>query len=282
MKLIDAHTHLNWEELYPQRQEYLSKFVEAWGIGLINSWADWQYNLKGIEITKAVETLKHGNMEMWENVIVKSTIGYHPEACANGEITEDNIQQKIADLRKLYEENKEHIVAIGECGIDTYYPWSEDFLLLQKKLFIMQCNLAKELNLPLMVHVRKDFDSWLEILSKYRDMTIHFHCFSFGLEEIERLQVAGRKLWWKLFIGFCGNVTYKNAQNLRDSLTKVPLDQLVLETDAPRLSPQVVRGTTNHPANVWYIYEFVADYLQIEKNSLTEQLESNFKSLYKL
>ena len=87
---------------------------------------------------------------------------------------------------------------------------------------------------------------------------------------------------WKLFIGFCGNVTYKNAQSLRDTLEIVPLDQLLLETDAPWLSPQVIRGTINTPANVQYIYDFVANYLKIEKNSLAEQLESNFKSLYRI
>lgn len=86
----------------------------------------------------------------------------------------------------------------------------------------------------------------------------------------------------KLYIGFCGNVTYKNAQLLRDTLDNVSLDQLLLETDAPWLSPQVVRGTTNTPANIQYLYQFVADYLQIEKNSLAEQLESNFKSLYRI
>lgn len=83
-----------------------------------------------------------------------------------------------------------------------------------------------------------------------------------------------------MFIGFCGNVTYKNAQNLRNSLLKVPLNHLLLETDAPWLSPQTVRGTTNHPANVKYIYEFVAEYLKIEKTSLFDQIESNFKNLY--
>jgi TatD DNase family protein len=87
---------------------------------------------------------------------------------------------------------------------------------------------------------------------------------------------------WKLFIGFCGNVSYKNAQNLRDSLAKIPLDQLLLETDAPRLSPQAIRGSTNHPANVKYIYEFVSDFLHIEKTSLSDQIESNFKTLYNI
>lgn len=77
-------------------------------------------------------------------------------------------------------------------------------------------------------------------------------------------------------------MTYKNAQNLRDSLAKVPLDQLLLETDAPWLSPQAVRGTTNQPANIKYIYEFVSEYLGISQEALEEQLEKNFKALYKL
>jgi len=107
---------------------------------------------------------------------VKATIGYHPDSCSNGEITEQNLQEKIQGLRKLYEENKEYVVAIGECGIDTYYPGTEDSLPLQKKLFALQCDLAKELNLPIMLHIRKDFESALEILKQYQNMTIYVHC----------------------------------------------------------------------------------------------------------
>jgi TatD DNase family protein len=94
-------------------------------------------------------------------------------------ITEENVQKKISDLKTLYEANKQYIVAIGECGIDTYFPGTEDHLPIQKKLFAMQCDLAQALNLPLVVHVRKDFGSALEILKKYRDLTIHFHCRGF-------------------------------------------------------------------------------------------------------
>jgi TatD DNase family protein len=129
-----------------------------------------------------------------KHLVVKSTIGYHPDSCNDGEITEENIQQKISDLKKLYESNKEYVVAIGECGIDTYYPGTETSLPLQKKLFTLQCDLAKELDLPLMVHIRKDFDSAFEILQNYRDMTVYIHCWGFGSEEVKRLQVAGSKL----------------------------------------------------------------------------------------
>jgi TatD DNase family protein len=92
-------------------------------------------------------------------------------------------------LRSLYAENKKYIVAIGECGIDTYYPGSENSLPIQKKLFALQCDLAKEFMLPLMVHIRKDFESAFEILKHYHDMTIYIHCRGFGPEEIEKLLI---------------------------------------------------------------------------------------------
>jgi len=97
----------------------------------------------------------------------------------DGEISSDNLQQKILDLKKMYEEYKNVVVAIGECGIDTYYPGSEAFLPLQQQLFVAQCDLAKELGLPLMLHIRKDFDTAFNILQNYRDMTIYIHCRGF-------------------------------------------------------------------------------------------------------
>ncbi len=275
MVFVDAHTHINTDTLYSHRQDILIQFIQVGGGGLVNAWASDVYNTRWCEIAHQAHLL-------WYDIPVLASIGYHPDACVDGEIIADNLQQKILDLKKMYVDHKDVIVAIGECGIDTYYPGSEEFLPLQQQLFAAQCTLAQELWLPLMLHIRKDFESAFEILKKYSDMTVYIHCRGFGPEEVERLQVESWRLWRKLFIGFCGNVTYKNAQILRDSLAKVPLDQLLLETDAPRLSPQAVRGTTNVPANVQYIYDFVADYLQIEKNSLAEQLESNFKSLYKL
>ncbi len=282
MKLFDSHTHLNTSALFDDWQWYLQKFINVGWIGLVNSGASEAYNAQGIEIVKTVETLRDWMIVGWQNILVKSTIGYHPWSCEDGEITEENIQQKIIDLKKLYIDNKESIVAIGECGIDTYYPWTDQFLPLQKKLFILQCDLAQELNLPLMIHIRKDFCSAFEILQHYRDMTIYIHCRGFGPQELELLNRWSVELWWKLFIGFCGNVTYKNAHNLRDSLAKIPLNQLLLETDAPRLSPQIVRGETNHPANIKYIYEFVAEFLNITPEVLSQQIEKNFKAVYSL
>ncbi|MEI6118811.1 MAG: TatD family hydrolase [bacterium] len=181
-------------------------------------------------------------------------------------------------LKDLYLANPQYVVAIGETGIDVHYPNGLETLEIQKELFIHHCNLARELKLPLVVHSRDAFFETFEILKNHTDLTVYFHCRGYGPNEFRMLNSAFRNL----FIGFCGNVTYKNAQTLRDTLTIVPLQQLLLETDAPYLTPQIVRGATNHPANVTYIYDFVAEYLHIEKNFLATQLESNFISVYRL
>jgi TatD DNase family protein len=117
---------------------------------------------------------------------------------------------------------------------------------LQKELFALQCDLAQELNLPIVVHSRDEFNQTIDILQNYKSQTIYFHCWGYGPEEYRKLN----DMFPNLFIGFCGNVTYKNAQALRDTLAIVDKNQLVLETDAPYLAPQVVRGQTNHPAFV--------------------------------
>ena len=129
-----------------------------------------------------------------------------------------------------------------------------------------------------MVHIRKDFTTAFEILQQFTDLTVYVHCWGFGPQEFRMLSAGFRNL----YVGFCGNVTYKKADDLRETLKIVPLTQLLLETDAPWLSPQVVRGTTNHPANVKYIYQFVAEYLNISSEKLAEQVEQNFRAVYGL
>jgi TatD DNase family protein len=130
-------------------------------------------------------------------------------------------------------------------------------LEIQKQLFIEHCKIAREFNLPLMVHSRDAFKQTFEVLKDYTDLIIYFHCWGYGPNEFRMLNAEFKNL----FVGFCGNVTYKKAEELRETLKIVPLDQLLLETDAPYLTPQIIRGETNHPANVKYIYEFVSGFL---------------------
>lgn len=268
--MYDSHTHLNSEVMYPERQHYMDFFVQAWGKWLVNSGASEFYNEKGIEIAKE-------SLQKYPNLRVKATLWRHPLECVENIITQENYLQKVQDLKQQYLANKEHIVAIGEIWIDVHFPNGQETLGLQKELFALQCDLAQELNLPIVVHSRDEFNQTIDILQHYKNQIIYFHCWGYGPEEYRRLN----DMFPNLFVGFCGNVTYKNAQALRDTLAIVDRNQLVLETDAPYLAPQVVRWETNHPAYVVYIYDFVSQQLQISRNILDKQIEKNIFTLYK-
>jgi len=174
----------------------------------------------------------------FKDCIVKTTLGRHPLECVDGTIVAENISAKMQRLKELYLHNTPYVVAIGECGFDVHYPNGSETLETQKKLFIQHCNLAREVDLPLVVHSRDAFDQTLDVLKGYRDLIVYFHCRGYGPEELKKLQEAGFR---KLYIGCCGNITYKKNDALHESLRLVPLDSLLLETDAPYLTPQVLR-----------------------------------------
>lgn len=267
MNFYDSHCHLNSEQMFPERKKYIDNFYENWGRGLVNVGASGFYNEKGLEIAKSATS---------SQVFVKAILGWHPEVVGT-EITQENLLQKIAELKKMIEDNRAYVVGVGECWIDLHFPWSFETLPLQKELFMLQCDLARELNLPLIIHSRDAFDQTFDVLKKYSDLVVYVHCRWYGPEEMKKLQSLNFK---KLYVGFCGNVTYKKADTLRESLKLVSLTHLLLETDAPYLTPQIIRGEQNQPANVKYIYEFVSEYLNIELSDLCIQVEKNFKEIY--
>ncbi len=277
----DAHTHLNSPELFADAQKYVQNFIDIGWKSMVIVGASDEYNSNSIKILKNYE-LRVSN---W---VLKFTFGLHPEILIqNNQI--QSLKSKVEDLKKLILDSgcnsaikpewKNNVVAVGECGIDLYYPWSEQTLDLQKELFAMQCDLAQELKLPLVIHSRNAFEQTLDVLKNYRDLTVYFHCWGYWPEEVKRLKNFGLK---NLYVWFCGNVTYKKADELRESLKLVWEDQLLLETDAPYLSPQIIRWTQNEPANVRYIYDYVSEFLWKEKNALQEQIEKNFRNIYGL
>lgn len=266
----DAHTHLNSPILFPKWKEYIKNFIEIWWKGIINVWADKEYNQNWLKIVQDFD---------FDDFILKTTLGRHPSECVEWKIVKSNLKEKMQRIKDRYYEYKNWIIAIWEAGIDLYYDWAIESLDIQKELFLNHCDLAQELNLPLVVHSRNAFDQTLDVLKNYKDLTVYFHCRGYWPEEIKKLKNFGLK---NLFVGFCGNVTYKKADDLRESLKLVWEDQLLLETDAPYLSPQIVRWTQNEPANVRYIYDYVAEFLWKEKNALQGQIQTNFLKVYNL
>lgn len=254
----DAHTHLNHPELFKERELHLNAFAQAGGKGLVNIGANAEYNENALTIA---ELAKKTHPQLW----IKASIGIHP---CDVENTSLNAEHEIEKLKKLFTLYQEHIVAIGECGIDLYYPGASDFLDFQKEIFIKQCELARELKLPIVIHSRTAFRETVEILQNFKDLKIYFHCWSYGLDELTRLLNEFPQIW----IGYTGISTYPKSEENRACLRATPLDQLLLETDAPYLAPQGFRGQINHPTLVKVVGEYASTTLNIDQESLRKQV----------
>jgi len=265
MNIYDSHTHLNQNVLFPQWKEILSQFIEHGGKGLVNAWANEFYNENGLTIAKEAKVI-------YPDCFVKCALGFHPDDVSSLEPLKETLQ----NLKELILKNNDLVVAIGECGIDLHWDMSEKPLIKQQEFLSLQCELAKELHLPLMIHSRDAFQETFDIIKQYTDLTIYVHCRWYGPNEIEEML----NTFNHLFIGFCWNVTYPSAQNLRDSVKKVPLNQLLIETDAPYLSPQWHRWEMNTPDRVEIIWAAIANYLWLDEKNLWEQVEKNFFALY--
>lgn len=251
MNLIDTHCHLN-KEYYDD----IDKIVENAKKAGIN---------KMIVSSCSKENFEE-NLELARNYkgTIYLTISYHPEYAS--EIEEDDLMY----LEKIYEENKDLIVGIGEIGLDYHYePYSKED---QEKLFRSQIKLAKKLDLPIVVHTRDAWRDTLDILSEY-DIKGVIHCFSGSFEVGKELIDKG------FYIGIGGVVTFNNSK-LKDTVKKLGLDNILLETDSPYLSPD--RGKRNEPANVLKIAEFLSNYLETPIENIEKITNNNVKTVFNI
>lgn len=261
----DAHTHLNHESLYPDWRLYLQSFADQGGKGLINVGANLSYNTKALEISKIA-------LEEYPNIWVKATIGIHPCDVQNAW----SLEPEIAQLEQSWMQNWDHIVAIGETGIDLHYPEGKETLQLQQAFCRAQCDLARKLELPIVIHSRDAFEETMEILEAYTDLTLYFHCWSYGVNELKQVL----KIFPSVYIGFVGVITYPKAEEIRQALLLTPKDKILIETDAPYLAPQHIRWKRNTPDQVATIGQYISDMMHIGEEDLRKQIESNFYSLY--
>jgi len=174
-------------------------------------------------------------------------------------------------LPRLLEHPK--VVGVGETGLDYYRDYAPRDA--QAKLFIYQLGLANRARLPVVIHNRAADEDTVSILEQWFDGTVVLHCFS-----SPPLLVAALERGW--YISFAGNVTYKNAEDLRDAARTVPADRLLAETDCPYLTPQAVRGQTNEPAFVIHTLEALAEARGEDPNALGAQIDANAKAAFAL
>lgn len=163
----------------------MERFAQGGGQGLVNIGANEEYNQNALQISQQAQS---SFPQLW----VKCSLGLHPCDVKN---TSQDVNLEYLKLKTQIEQNREHIVAIGECGIDLYYPEGAEYFRLQQELFKMQCELARELELPIVIHSRSAFEETLEILQEFSDLKIYFHCWSYSKEELEKLLATFPKLW---------------------------------------------------------------------------------------
>lgn len=196
---------------------------------------------------------------------VYGMLGVHPSEVKDWD---DSLIDKIREYSKS---NK--IVAIGEIGLDYY--WDKSFNDLQKEVFIKQIKLANELNLPISIHDREAHKDTFDILKEYnKGSKIVMHCFS-GSVEFARECI---KQDWYIALG--GVVTFKNAVKTKDVAKDIPLDRLILETDAPYLTPVPHRGEENQPAYVKFVAEYIADLRGISFDEIMEKTTENSNLIF--
>ena len=197
---------------------------------------------------------------------VYGSVGFHPHDAA--ELTED-LEQKI---RKLALEEKK-LIAIGETGLDYHYMYSP--AEVQQQVFSKQLQLAVELNLPVIMHSRDAETDTLNILQEIPVLPLGVaHSFTSSFEMAKTLIEMG----W--YIGINGIVTFKNAEDLREVVSWLPLDRLLLETDSPFLAPTPFRGKPNKPAHIPAIATFIAELRGISLEQLSEQTSANAQRLF--
>ena len=252
--MIDTHTHINMIEATPA--DDIIKNAGNYGVDkLIIPAASTSDFDTIIELTN-----KHEN--------VYGMLGIHPSEAK--EWTDDIITR----IKKLANKNKK-IVAIGEIGLDYY--WDKSFNDLQKEIFIKQIKLANELRLPIDVHDRDAHKDTFDILKEYnRGSIVIMHCFSGSVEFAKECINEG----WYLGIG--GVVTFKNAIKMKEVARAVPLEQILLETDAPYLTPVPYRGKENQPAYVKFVAEEIARIRNTTFEEIDEITTQNAKRVFNI
>ncbi len=254
MKLIDSHCHL-YPEYYGEELDQIIKNAEENGVFyMINIGTDKETSEIALDVAKNHEG-------------VFTTIGLYPEFCNDDEVDLSFIKEMAS--------NSDKIVAIGEIGLD--YHGENVNKDNQKKHFIEQINLANELKLPVCIHSRNADMDMLEILKNNKiDNGFVMHCFSSSLEIAKEIVKIGG------FISFAGPITFKNARGLIDVAKFVPLDKILVETDAPYMCPEPNRGKRNEPAFVKFTAQKIADFKEMSLEKFAEQVTKNTMDFYKI
>lgn len=297
--LIDTHAHLYWDSFKDDLDEVVKRSVEAGVTTIINVGTDTETSQLAL---KQIEELEQ------KGLTVYSSIGIHPhDAHKYSNNTDESIQKDIDRLEEIYHSKNPsthsistqgrpessrrtthsarsgpRVIAVGECGLDfnftnpDYIPSSlstEQLKDLQRKLLTAHVELAKKLNLPLIIHCRDGWDEIFDYISGWKGV---LHCFSGDLE------ISKKALNTNFLISFAGPITYPKNEVLREVAKFLPLEKIVLETDSPFLPPQSKRGQRNEPSSVREIAQLLAELKNTSLENIAFQTTKNAQTIFGL
>lgn len=253
--IFDSHAHYDDHAYDGDREEILPALARD-GVGtVVNVGASLEGTRRTVELIRKYP-------------FMYGAAGVHPDEV--GELNEET----FAWLREQCLQKK--IVAVGETGLDYY--WDKESHEVQKKWFVRQLKLAKELSLPVIVHSREAAADTMEILKQeYSPQTpAVIHCYSYSPELAREYVKMG------YYLGIGGVVTFKNAKKLKEVVLETPLERILLETDCPYLTPEPYRGKRNDSRNLTYVAKAVADIKGLTPEAVIEATEKNAGTFYRL
>ena len=253
--IFDTHAHYDDEAFDEDRDEVLTSLRKR-GVGtVVNVGASMEGSRRSVSLSEEYE-------------FVYSAVGVHPDEV--GELREEDMEWMREQLQKP------KVVAVGEIGLDYY--WDKEGHDLQKKWFLRQLKLAKELKKPVIIHSREAAADTMELLKAnyHGEMPMVMHCYSYSPE------MASEYLKMGFYLGIGGVLTFKNAKKLKEVVKETPIDRIVLETDCPYLSPVPNRGKRNSSLNLPYVVEEISRIKNVSVEQIIEITNRNAKQMYRL
>lgn len=276
-KLIDSHAHVNFHPFKEDWQAVIQRAQDA-GVALINVSSQLTTSKRSIEVAKQYPE------GVW------AAVGLHPIHLAEDHVEENTIDgEKISFTTR--QERFDHatylplardpkVIAIGECGLD-YYRLPEDqeksatLVQLQKETLKEQIGLALQVDKPNIFHCREAYDDFLQIVSKYRGQVKGVvHCYTGDADTVEKIVAAG------LYVGFTGIITFPKTEYLAETVRRVPMNRILVETDCPYLAPVPFRGKRNEPAYVEFVAKKVAEIKGLSEEEVFAQTLKNTQTVF--
>lgn len=251
--MFDSHCHLSDPRLLPQLADVLARAKAAGVTRMVTIGTDPPDHVRVLEICKT-------------NPMVRCAIGIHPNECGSVELSD------LVEMRELLDDAS--VVAVGEIGLDYHYADTDRHR--QRRFLEAQLDIAQSMNKPVVIHCREAIDDGLDVLKAFPSVSAVFHCFTGTLAEGRRVLDAG---YW---IGFTGVVTFGRSIELRQLAAEVPIDRLLIETDAPYLAPEPMRKQrVNEPALVIHTAAAIATARQSSLPEIERATTSNATRFYR-